>query len=267
MLGTVDKAGRVLELFTSRQPEWGVSEVARQLEMPKSSAHSLLSALASNGLLTHTEDNRYRLGWRLLNLSRTLLNSSALLPHARATLAGVSRQYGVTAQLAVLHDGAVTYLYRAAGSSDVPATRSSGGGQLPAHATALGKSLLAFAPPARLHDLVANRGLARFTDRTVTSPDVLAAELQAVRARGWSRADQELVEGLRCYAAPVFGFDQRVEAAVSVSVGVAEDDLHPERYSRIAQAAALAITRRLRAPGPSWGAAGGDQLGAAAVAA
>ena len=76
MLNTVLKAGQVLELFDRANPEWGVSEVAASLDIPKSSAHALLSTLAEISLLRHTETGRYRLGWGLFSLSQMLLDTT-----------------------------------------------------------------------------------------------------------------------------------------------------------------------------------------------
>ena len=72
MLRTVSKIGPVLDLFTVEHPEWGVSEAAEALGVPKSSAHALLSTLADVGLLAATSHIRYRLGWRVLALGETL---------------------------------------------------------------------------------------------------------------------------------------------------------------------------------------------------
>ncbi|MCW3002896.1 MAG: IclR family transcriptional regulator [Conexibacter sp.] len=267
MLGTVDKAGRVLALFTSTKSDWGVTEVARTLGMPKSSAHSLLTALAATGLLGRTDDNRYRLGWRVLSLSRTLLDSSEVLLHARPAIRTLAQRFGVTVHVATLDDAEVTYLDKVEGGRGVPIPLSGVGRRLPAHCTALGKTLLAYESLGMVEQLVATRGLPQLTARTITSIDALSAELDEVRKRGWACADEEVVEGVCCYAAPIFNRDMRVAAAISVSVPVAEDRAHPDRYVRLAMGAATYATRKLRT-GAEWVAeSAGDAGGAAPVAA
>ena len=95
MLQTIQKAGELLALFDREHADWGVREVAVKLKMAKSSTHDLMSSLAKLGLLHKTEENRYRLGWRLVTLSETLL----------ATL----RARGVRIAYVTLHVGAGTF--------------------------------------------------------------------------------------------------------------------------------------------------------------
>ena len=77
MLGTVGKASRVLDLFTSEDPEWGVTDTALALKVPRSSAHDLLDTLTQTGLLRRVTGNRYRLGLKLLTLSNTALETGS----------------------------------------------------------------------------------------------------------------------------------------------------------------------------------------------
>src|ERR1700734_4468952 len=83
LLGTVGKASRVLDLFTSETPEWGVTEAALALQVPRSSAHDLLDTLACTGLLRRVAGNRYRPGVKLLCLSSAALDSFAVRGAAR----------------------------------------------------------------------------------------------------------------------------------------------------------------------------------------
>lgn len=245
MLGTVTKAARVLSLFGSEAPEWGVSEAARRLEMPKSSAHSLMDALAATGLLERTAGSRYRLGRSVLALSRTLLDSSDVIAQARPVIDELTRRFGVTVNVASLSDGEVLYMARASGARPLPSSGSAVGHRRAPHSTALGKVLLAHAAPAVVDAALADGRLRPLTAWTVTSPEALRAELAAVQHQGYARSDQEAVAGLRCYAAPIFSHDGRVEAAVSVSVSVADDDGQRNRCAGLAMTAAPAVTRRL----------------------
>src|ERR1700685_4045418 len=105
MLGTVGKASRVLDLFTTERPEWGVTETADALGIPRSSAHDLLATLADTGLLRPAECNRYRLGWKLLTLSSTMLDTSDVRTHARPVMRQLVKKLGATTHLAILDEG------------------------------------------------------------------------------------------------------------------------------------------------------------------
>lgn len=245
-LGTVSKAGRVLDLFSASRPEWGVSEVARTLEIPKSSAHSLLTTLADTGLLHRTEENRYRVGWRVLALSRTLLDSSDVRVHAQPTLRTVAERFGTTVHLATLDEGEVTYIDKVEGGRVSPIAVSAVGRRLPPHCTALGKVLLAYQPWGAAEEILRANGLPRYTPQTICSVDDLRGELRAVRQQGYARASAEIVTGLCCFAAPIFDAGSRAIAAISVSIPADEASRRPDRYARLAVAAATQASRSLR---------------------
>lgn len=69
VLNTIDRTGKVLDLFTAETPEWGVTAVATRLQLPKSTTFDIMSSLAAIGLLQQTSGDRYRLGWRVLLFS------------------------------------------------------------------------------------------------------------------------------------------------------------------------------------------------------
>src|SRR3984957_4731259 len=150
MLGTVGKASRLLELFTSETPEWGVTEAALTLGVPRSSAHDLLDTLAWTGLLRRVEGNRYRPGVKLLCLSSAALDSFAVRAAARPGMECPGRRPGATIHLAILDQAEVVYIDKVTPESGPRIPASGVGRRLPAHATAVGKALLAHQPSATI---------------------------------------------------------------------------------------------------------------------
>ncbi|MCW2990966.1 MAG: transcriptional regulator, IclR family [Solirubrobacterales bacterium] len=220
MLETIQKIGPALDLFTAEAPEWGVSEAADALAAPKSSTHALLTSMASIGLLERTGGARYRLGWRLLSLSRTLIEGTPYRTAAgRAMRAAVDR-CGDTMHLAVFDRGDVVYVesVRAPGAAALPTAM---GTRLPAHPTGVGKVLLAHRTEEEARSIVARTGLRRFTPNTIVTRAGLWRELEQVRRAGVAFDREETIAGLCCVAAPVRGEDGEVVAAVSVSAPTA----------------------------------------------
>lgn len=245
MLQTIQAAGRVLDLFTVEAPEHGVTDVARQLAMPKSRVHSLLTTLAEIGLLRRTPGGRYRVGWRVLTLGRVLNETSELHRHALAVMRELSRRSGETVHLAALEGDSVVYLERLEGTRAVRIAVSGVGSMLPAHCSGVGKTLLAHRPAEEVEQLVERVGLPRFTENTITDGADLFAELEAIRARGWGHDREEAVPEVCCVAAPILDPTGRALAAMSIAVPVHRFASEEEPYRRAIVRAARLVGRRL----------------------
>lgn len=94
MLASVNRAGRLLALFTAENPSWGITEIAVAIGMPKSSTHLLAQSLEEIGMLRQGSDRRYRLGWRIVRLHRSLISASELYDAARPVLRSVRQRVG-----------------------------------------------------------------------------------------------------------------------------------------------------------------------------
>jgi DNA-binding IclR family transcriptional regulator len=246
LLGTVGKASRVLDLFTSETPEWGVTEAALALQIPRSSAHDLLGTLACTGLLRRVEGNRYRPGVKLLCLSSAALDSFAVRGAARPVMECLARRLGATIHLAILDQAEVVYIDKVTPASGPQIKASGVGRRLPAHATAVGKALLAHQPSATITHTLECVDLKQLTERTVCSVDALRFELRGALRAGVARDREGSVQGVCCHAAPI---NERgaTTAAVSVSVPVAAEQRLADRYDEIVHGAAIRISRTLTA--------------------
>jgi DNA-binding IclR family transcriptional regulator len=219
MLNTVAKIGRVLELFTPEHPEWRLVDIARELEIPKSSAHGLLASLADIGILTVTPRSRYRLGWHLLALAERMRASLDFTGPAVGVMQRLSAELRETILLAVLDRHFVLYVERAEGNH--PLVRLSGarpGTRLPAHRTAVGKVLLAHADPA---DVRSRFERVEFDPRgagSVHNINELERVLMDVRRDGYATDLGEVSPEVACVAAPVRDRHGTVVAAMSVSM-------------------------------------------------
>ena len=110
MSSSLQKAVTVLTLFRVERPEWSVSEIAHEVNLPKSSISELLSDLAAEGLLHRLRAGHYRLGWRLVELGQVLLRTTDFRTEAREVMQDMLRNWGETMHLAVLESGQVMYL-------------------------------------------------------------------------------------------------------------------------------------------------------------
>jgi DNA-binding IclR family transcriptional regulator len=218
MLQTIEKASEVLSLFDRNHTEWGVREVAEKLDLAKSSAHDLLNSLAQVGLLGKTDEGRYRLGWRLVTLSETLLVTTELRREARPIMEELAAQYQETIHLAILDDTKVVYVDKLEGRQAVRVELTSLGTRLYAHCSALGKVLLAYRSEAEVKRIIKSEGLPRFTENTITDADELEQALTKISKQGYAYDLEEILPDLCCVGAPIRNHTGQVIAAISMSM-------------------------------------------------
>jgi len=213
---SVDRAVSVLEIL-ARRGEAGVSEVAAELAVHKSTAFRLLASLEGRGLVEQADERgKYRLGFGIVRLAGAVSARMDVTRHGRPICERLAAELGETVNLAVAQDGHAVNLDQVRGPSAV--TAHNWVGQLtPLHATSSGKVLLAWRDPAAVAELVGPAPLQRFTPATITSPTALAAELARVRTHGYAVTVEEFEIGLNAMAAPVREHGGQVVAAVSAS--------------------------------------------------
>lgn len=217
MLLTIKSAGRVLDLYTVDQPEWGVTETARALGLTRSKAHALLASLAAIGILRRVPGGRYRVGWRTLALSRIV--SVTTERRAPALHAGrrLVHTFGETVHIATLDGGRVLYVDRVTAPDSLRLATTTRGSAMPAHCSGLGKVLLAGLDDDEADDTLSRQGLPALTPTTITDSGALRHTLGEVRRRGYACDRDEALTGVSCVAAPVRDAGGRTVAALSIS--------------------------------------------------
>lgn len=237
--GTVVKSVALLNLVAER-PGLTLTELGQHADLPTATAHRLLRALIDEGLLRIDPANRYHLGSHCLYLGSRFLEDVDLRLEAEEHLRRLVDETGETAHMGVLEGTDVVYLAKVDSPHPVR-MHSRIGGRFPLYCTAMGKAMLAFSD-RDIVDRVVDKGMPRRTPNTITTPDGFAAELAAIRERGWAFDDIENEEGIRCVAAPVLLHGRRPVAAISVAAPEAR--MSDERVAEIC-VAVVEETKRL----------------------
>lgn len=212
----VERALDVLELL-ARWGEGGVSELAVELEVHKSTIFRVLCALESRGLVDQTEDRgKYRLDWGLVRLAGAVSARMDITSPARPVVARLSNDIGETVNIAVLIEHFAVNVDQALGPASISAMNWVGR-QTPLHATSSGKVLLASVAPVERTRLVEAIGLAAYTAETITDAGELEQHLQEVLDQGYATTLGEYEEGLNAIAVPVWDARGTVVAALSAS--------------------------------------------------
>lgn len=252
--GAVKSALRVLqiiELLTQHDSGLTFIELRERMGLPKSSLHGLLRTMRERGHLAYDEaERRYRLGVRYWEAGQAFMRGTDLTRLSKPYLEAASHGLGETVQLAIL-DG-LDNVYIAKVESDQPLRLVSHvGSRLPAHATGLGKVLLAYLDEVELRHRLDRAKLARFTDHTIADKEELIAQLAAIRERGCAFDRGEYTPGVFCAAVPVRDHRENVIAAMSCSVP--EVRVSPqiiERMVSVLSTQARALSEALGARGP-----------------
>ena len=211
---TIARAIALLRAFDGVQPAWRLAELARASRLHRATAHRLLAALETEGMVVHDSgSDLYRLGPEAIALGARALRATDLRAVSRAELQALAGGSGETATLEVLSGSDMLILDEVAGGALVGVTPMLGE-RWPVHATSTGKAILA-ALPAGERPRAAGR-LARYTDHTVTNRTMLERELEATRRRGYAVAAEELELGYIAVGAAVRGHDGTPVAAVSI---------------------------------------------------
>lgn len=211
---SVDRALTILEVL-ARLGTAGVTEIAAELEVHKSTAFRLVSTLEAHRLVEQAGDRgRYSLGVGLLRLAGATTARLDLVQEARPITRQLAADTGETVNLTVRAEHAALYLDQVAGSSALQ-SHNWVGQHIPLHATSNGKVLLSELTPEQLAEALGS--LARFTPATITSKAQLRKELAQIREQGYSLAIDELEVGLTAVAAPIRNAHGDVIASISVS--------------------------------------------------
>ena len=223
---TIDRALRIVQAL--REMNGGtVTEVADEVDLPKSTVHNHLQTLHGNEYVTRVGDE-YRISLRFLELGGHTRQRMSVFDVAKPEFKTLAENTGELVNLLVEEHGLGVYLYQEQGEDAVELDSYVGKHQY-LHSTAFGKTMLAFMPEERVESILDRHGLPARTEGTITSRPELFDELAEIRDRGFSYDDEESLKGLRCVAAPIRTREGEVIGAVSVSGPISR--LSDERFT------------------------------------
>ncbi|WP_420809025.1 IclR family transcriptional regulator domain-containing protein [Amycolatopsis suaedae] len=219
---SIERGFAVLLAFDAERVNPNLAELAAATGLSRPAVRRILLTLQRLGYVKGN-GGRWSLTPRVLSIGQHYSASHSIIETAQPHLLALAEQTQESASLAALDGTEVVYIAR------VPVRRImsinvSIGTRVPAHATSMGRVLLAWAPD-QVIDAAIGSGLRSFTDRTVTDPDEFRRVLRQVRADGWSIVAEELEEGLLSVSAPVRDQSGRVVAALASSTSSGRSDV------------------------------------------
>ncbi len=214
-LSSVKNALRILQSFSMDEPEKRISDIAKSLQLNKSTVSRTMSTMASEGfVIKDPETQKYRLGLSILSLSGIINTNMDIYQESMPVLNKLVETCGETAHISVLENHEVIYLQKVECNHPVRFLTHVGK-RNPAYCTSSGKVLLAFSDEGITEAIIAN-GLQPYTEETITDPDELRTHLKQVREIGHSYSFEELSEGVISIGTPIFDYTGKIVAALSV---------------------------------------------------
>jgi len=212
---SIERALAILESLARSPQGMGVTELGLNLRLHKSTVHRLLSTLTAFGYVEQdSATDRYKLGRKVLLLGLELLENLDFRKEAKPYLRELAEISRETVQLAVLDGGEIVIVERDRSPEVVTVNL---GLRAQVHCTAEGKVLLAYLSREEAIYILETQGMPQHTVNTITDLEYMLSHLEKVRLQGYAINAEELAEGMRAIAAPVFNHTGKAIAALSIS--------------------------------------------------
>lgn len=217
MVKSVSRALDIITILSLKKGGLGVTEIANQIDINKSSVYRILSTLVQYGYVEQDQETgRYKLGYKFLEISSKLLESIDLRAEAQPFLKQLENETNEVIHLVVYDQGEVVYIEKLEGNQ-LLRMHSQVGKRAPMHCTSVGKAILAHLPREIVLNILEQKGMPVHTDKTITDKDEFMKELIRVKECGCAYDLEENEYGITCIAVPVFDHLGKVLAAVSIS--------------------------------------------------
>ena len=238
---SLDRAFALLEALSMHPGGSGLMDLAVATNLHKSTAHRLLNALGALGYVERL-DSKYRLTYKLLELSGRLIEGSDVLTTAQGALDALRDRVGETVHMVVREGTQIVYVYKAESQLMPYRMASRVGARRDMFCTAAGKAIMATLPEAEVRDIWQQTPVQPFTPYTITSLGALLRALDEVRIRGYAIDDQENELDVRCVAGALTDHSGACIGAFSISAPLAR--MTDQRLAELA-AEVIAVRRQL----------------------
>lgn len=217
IIHSVDHTFDVLEAFRAEEPELGVTQLAKMLNLHKNNVFRILATLENRGYVEQNpRTGNYRLGLKAFEAGQAYLRHTSLLSVSHSEMATLTSELKENAYLAVLRGDYVFYLDEAIAEQTIQVISRLGTRVAP-HCTATGKVFLAYMETNLREEILSSRPLEKMTPHTVTDKKELMAQIKKISQDGYAVDNEEWTLGLKCVAAPILNYYGKIEGTLSVS--------------------------------------------------
>jgi DNA-binding IclR family transcriptional regulator len=244
LIPSLERTIRILEYLAGEQSPRNVTEISKALGLPKNSVFRIGRTMLAFGYLEE-EEKAFRISPKFFSLAYKGLRSGNLFLQAHDAMQDLREEFNETVMLGALHGNSITIL-EVLPSFEFIRFQVEPGHQVPLHASAPGKAMVAFSSPQTQNELLDNMSFTRYTDKTIPGKQALRAAMDRILKDGYATDEGEEVKNIHCIASPVF--DNRGYAIASIWVSGPWFRLTVEKFPQIGKSVlqhALAVSRRL----------------------
>jgi IclR family pca regulon transcriptional regulator len=212
---SLERGLAVMNSFSRERTNQTLSEVAQVAGLTRATARRVLLTLTELGYV-HQSSRSFSLTPKMLDLGYSYLSSLEVVEVAQRPMERLVEEVRESSSMSVLDGSEIVYVARVP-TKRIMTIALALGSRLPAYPTSMGRVLLSGLSDSQIDDYIKLTRLERLTPRTVTDPDELRSAIDEVRAKGFALVDQELEEGVRSIAAPIFNSRREIIAAINIS--------------------------------------------------
>ncbi|MEM7300323.1 MAG: IclR family transcriptional regulator [Pseudomonadota bacterium] len=251
-MGTVTKALGLLDHFSTKAPQLGLSDFQRLTGFDKATVYRHLSALCEMGFVEQDSHNRaYRLGPSIIRLAHLREQTRPVRDIIAPIIDQLAETLGELVHASLLHGATLSSVYHTNPNQYGLKVDFEGFETLPMHASASGHAAMAFSEPVLLEEVIAN-GLPAITQKAITSPEVLRSIIERARQKGFSQCEEAVEIGVSAYAVPLFDADGQANGALATAFPVSRaTDQHRQRIVRELVSIAPEVSERLGGKPPA----------------
>ncbi len=243
---SVQRALDILLLFSPTQPQLGITEIARIMELPKPTIHGLVQTLTErNFLVQDIATKKYSLGLKIHEMGVFLSSTIKINQVGRELVQRLAKKYSNWARLAIWNNDSMLITMNLFPDTDFVHFQQLGP-RIPAYCSALGKAVLSTFSPEALDDYLNKVTLSAYTTNTITDKNRFKEHIQDIRRQGYAEESEECLMGMSCIGVPIFDFERNAIGAISIAVNyksISQEELD-SIVSEIKQAA-MEISRRM----------------------
>lgn len=225
---SIENGAKILSLFTHARPRWGISEIARELGLSKTTTYNLLTTLEKINYLSKDEETqKYGLGIRIASIGAITVSNMELNQKGAGVVQELASTYGISCRMGIWDRDAVLVIFNGIPTNESQPASYQAGPRVPGYTTAMGRAILSHMDLEEVKQYLDRIQLVKFTTKTkIKKPEILK-ELDETKKRGYSICNEEMAHGDASVGAPIFNRINYIAGAITF-VGNAEKIMGPE---------------------------------------